>query len=722
MSRQELSRSRKIALSSMSRQNFMRDALASSRYLAGYQYPDWYINGEYEDKGVPWIILPIYQDFVLRLTAMLSAGRMKTIAKPKFPMPDELVQIARAEHLAWQEMVNFGSYVTTWVHDTISYGIGAVRAYVDPTEFLELGGKLALESIHPEQVWIEPTARDPYALLLGSKYVGYEYVDTRGDLAKTFPKKAEKIRRLPRLETIDSISSETPGIGDDPVRGFMNSVTDTILSERGGDKFRSAAMSGGENDSEFDEDDLIRVVEYQYREIESVPYVYGNDSFEIPVAKWYRCVLAGDPHDMEGETSVMLVDDEEIPYGAPTITLMKGWIDLTSPYSASMIRIMGDIQDLLNTSASMVANDMMRTARMSNILAGWKDLMDDDLIDAFTNGTPPGVALLNYVDGMSRDISHALQPLDQSNKDFERQFGVLDKIRKMASDVSGVHSPAIGDMELSRTSGIALGEAQQAIAGAMEMGRNHVDSSISHLANLGFSMIRHHWDAPHRTPAMGTQQPGAPVNATLPVNDQTTGMVNGIMAKGKYEDGGETVVPNAVIVGDINNEERVFSMDERDQAMAAMAEEETAYAEYGINYLPAVELSFNMTVEGDYKQKQQEALSLLTNIIKLKGNTAVSTKTLYNESFADDPSKDYAKEQSEVLGDQVASLLDKLRQESPEMMQQALQAIQQTMQAAEAQKQQPQQGKQGARPQQGGAPQQQRPSAMAQLAGPAPTA
>lgn len=695
---------RNEAMQNVGRRDFAKQTRYTERYLAGKQVPES-LAGQAEQGD--YRVVNFEADLTDRVTAMLSGGRTPVHMRASGDYDEILIDACRWLFDEEMRQVHFPGIIFEWIHDAVAYNVGAVRAFFDPSRLIERGGYIGLENIHPLSIWISPFARDPYHPLLGSDYIGYETLYRRRDLVRMYPDKARKINSLSAYNRFQNDEGE-----DDPVSPLLGGIADGGEStQSGADQWRkSGTTSMNEDEYNKSAKDLIRVIEFEYEDAESIPVGPDGES-PASISGWRRVVVAGECNGA-GSDTVVLEDDEQIPYGIPTITLIILRRTTDSQYgNGGLPTRVHDLQDAFNVLFSVRMKEMQEDSVWSQIRFAKAGVLDpSDKNNIMGPASKPRIIEIDpdneYPD---RDINDLIGRLREDHVDWQASSQALGEMAQLMRTVYGVSSAVIGDAELKRTSGIALHSAQQAVLVAQEAARQHINAGVTNIANLLWQMIRYHWIVPQRV--LSGDGTSLEINLRMPVimtdeqgneSMQALEAVQALIHEARPELKGKPFIPGALHIPLEDGDEEVIPLTDEQAVEAVLSggagftPQQIAESEFSFNYLPALELEIDMEVESDDVERNRQKREAMQ--WAAQANTGFwSWETLASNAMNDDPKWTPDLERRRLYGNQIAQVLresQQLEQMAPGAQQMLMNVIQQTIQQImqQAQSGQPLQG------------------------------
>jgi len=659
----KLHRSRSAALNAEVRQEFNRGLLVADDYLSGKQYPDA------ADTSDQYFVINLAADFVDRITPMIGGGRLRTVARAVDPEYTPLAKVVRVQHEAWQEMTSLKERFLEATHDMVATGLGVMRTYIDPFDMEEIGGRLGAERIYPGQVWVDPRAQDPLDPLLGSNYIGYESLWSADDLVAMYPDADVDFKNL-AITAEEALKGDTE---NDPLGGIIESmITDSGIKDADAENFDI-------DDADFNPDNYVRVIEYQWREI----LEYDTPDGPVHSRQWYRALVVGLGGDKSNRSGTVLSVDE-IPYNMPTFVLMSSWMSRNSPYGQGLIGRIGDMQDLLNVLISMGAKQSMNNARFGQVFVGYASSFEPETIDALMSGDVP-----NFIP-IKGDSRHDNMPpsnhIDQvmaKSVDYGPLAGMIQTVVSMMEGASGVDAVTRGSVNPEkRTSGIALKQMQSVALLARDTQRAHANAAASALGRLGLAMIQYHWSGPMSISDVA-DGPNLYVNQRLPMSRENSMRVDNMLMNPQTPEG-HPMIPNGLRAVGGDGEEVVLPLDidtaewaREQQAMGQFSE-----VDYVINDISALDMHIKVEVEADYDTRLEEKRQVLGMMLQMKPDS-VSWETFFEAYVEKYPEMSVEKERERLYTDSFMKQMAELITTHPEAKEQLQGFVQQLLQGAQ---------------------------------------
>lgn len=678
-----IAENRRFAIESGAWARHMHELEIADRYIAGEQYPEWY---DPSTTNTPYLVVNFLPDLVDRLTAMIGGGRLTTILDAPQSVDRVILDLARAQDALWQDMVSFKGRVLELVRSMVAYGLGAVRGYVDDTEYIELGGYIGFEYVYPGQVWISPLANDPFDPLMGSEFLGFEDVKTRKDIIRMFPGKQ---RTINQIDGMDISQFHT----FDPVLRIMSRFAiDTGSSTDGnssGDFSPGTIVVNDTPKDEVDEDsgksdnDLMRFIEYVYVDYEQIDYGGFFKTKKI----WKVITLVGDIQQWPDTSNIRVIDGPKVlPYGRPHFVLLSNWSRTNSPYSGGIVQRLGDLPDLINVVTSMMVSDMMQSTRYGHLMIALSKYFSDQSQQQLSSSTPPNVIFADEDIDEVTDVSRIAKPLDFGQRSFNDKIQLLGSVQEIIREVTGVHQPVIGNVDTKRTSSVSLGRAQQAVLSAQETVREHVNKAVTNMSTLALSMRAVHWTLPQQLNGVGDDNGTMYANITAPVTPQTTRRVDEMMSNQNYNVEGQTLIPTSVRAITTDGDEIINNIKDSALIREVASRDDIEFMDFGFNDLATpLGLVIRARVESDWEERRNEFIDLVGAIKNITGKSVVSESSLFEVAFGHDPSITYTSEQSKLLDDKLVELMNEFAELGDDVKQQVVQKVGQMLQQMQAQ-------------------------------------
>lgn len=670
---------RNEALNNLARQHFANIAIETESYISGDgQIPEGHTRDDYRASG--YRIVNLESDLTDRITAML-AGRLNVAMRAIDGSPSVLERMCMALFNELKRAIHFSGVLFEWTSDGVTFNIGVARCYYDPARMKHRGGYIGVETPHPLSIWISPYARNPYHPLLGSEYLGYETLKTRGQLKAEYPKLARKIARLPAFVSNSQISDQF-----DPVYSLTQPFGggDTRSTNEGNDDWTpvssTEADGSGEPNGNPRDDDRIRVLELVYEAQEMVDL--GPDVQE-PVMTYRTFTILG---DLSGKTGDALVADPDtaVPYDLPMTVLFIYRRSKSSAYgSGGAPAGVHDLQDGFNTLYSQVMDELQEDATWKQVIFKRAGVLSEDDDYKLTNGSGPRTITLDpereYQDNVP--LNQLLMRFEDIDTDWSKKLELLQWHQAAMRTQMGVGSAVIGDEPVKpRTSGIAISSTQQATLIAQEPARQHLNAAARNLASTLWAMIKYHWILPQTINLDDGMT--VEINTRVPVTPETTAKVEELLATPDPRgDDGRPLVPSALHVDGPDGGEVVIPVSEKEivqQVLSGKAGYDVQTAEWSFNFLPLVDIEIEMTVEGDAKEKAEQRRNAMSWAATLpKGD--ISWETKMTEAMGDNERWSPALERKRLYGDDIANILTQAQALGPQAQQMLTQVIQQTI-------------------------------------------
>lgn len=656
----KIERSRQESLNCEIRRDFERELVVADAYISGEQYPEGYLSEEHD----PYYVVNMVADFVDRLAPMIAGGRLRTIVEITEDEFKDLEHIARIWHEMWQRDVMLRERFLEMTKDMISFGVGCLRAYVDPSEEIELGGKFKLERVYPGQIWIDPMARDPFHPLLGSPYIGYDTVVRAGDLIAQFPDKEEEI--LEASLDDKAIAAYIKNTENSTIGSLLESFASRSITT--GDRVSWPHKTEGEV---YDRPVVLTQYEWQQTELVKLPSEIGGHQ---PVKTWYAALAVSKEPDAPGV--VLAVD--EIPYEMPTFVLQSSWIRRNSPYGQGIVSRLGDPQDLLNVMVSMTAKAGMLTTRMGQTFVAYADKLDPAARYQLMEGDIPNLIELED-DHSGRPPDQVIKQLDARMPDFAPIAAIMGQLVGFMENISGVHTAARGAVRPEkRTSGIAIQAMQSADIAARDNQKAHANACAMHLGMLGWKML-----TVHRTEAMRIRTPKGPtyINQRIPIGPYAGRRIDELRAMVGKRNGGPPMIPNGIrlIKGEEEEEVMPLAPETAEEAVSRIMNGEAVGADVVINDMVSLDVKVRILVEADYETQYQQKMEALNVALRMYPGS-IDLRT-YLEALTDKfPEMDVDTILERLYGDglakQIMSLPPELQQQVGMYLQNLLQQLQ----------------------------------------------
>ena len=664
----EVANNRNMAMKAKSRTDFFEEVTRAEDYLRGDQIPDTFPTDTHM-----YLVANLVPDLVERLASLIGGGRLSTVIDSDDEIDPNLLRIARAQDMLWQKKANFKPLVHEQIRDMVSFGLGVLRVFVDPTRMTKYGGFIGIQHVHPLEIWLSPYAHDPFRQLLGSDYIGHETTIKRRDLLAMYPDKALDIMSLPATAG----ASRATATKDDPAsistRGAESSVSGDTATPTAGpvqtpDATRAPSAQLYDN---------IRFIRYEYR-VTSTTETYG---IKVPTDHWYAVEMAGEIGSAGNASQlVVLRDPHKLPYGMPTYVCMSNSVRNDGPYSSGIMGRIRGLQDFLNVMLSVMAKTTMDASKLGGKVFYDSSIFDQETRAALNTGNSAQWIGTDASPGLDKpNLKEGIHRLDMQPTKFAEFDHLMNRTVQFMRETASVSEAITGNVDLSkRVSGRAIGAMQQASLGAQESARLQVETAVSYLARLGAVARQIHWTTSHRMSDVGTDKTFM-MNARVPANPASMDAARGMQGGNSNTPSGPLVPTGFSAIGP-DGEETKVPFDDQAEIERLESTDGLMSKDIMFNDLSTIDLDVSVSVQADYEARQQFISEGLAQIINAKGPESVSAKTLWNTYFGNVPGMSFTNEQESLMGEQMARILAEIEKGGPEKQQQAMQVLAQVMQ------------------------------------------
>ena len=642
---------RSIALNADVRNEFNRGLVVAEAYLSGEQYPEFQAPTTHD----PYFVINLCADLVDRLVPLIAGGRLVTHIEVQDPEYTKLGRIQERFHVAWQKAVMLREKNLEVARDMIATGLGVARGYVDPYKSIEIGGELGIERIYPSHIWIDPSARDPFDPLLGSKYIGYETAVPASFLMMEHPEFREAIAR-------DVLAPLNPSVvrnENDPIGPILDSLSHTNAIP---DKQPSVAS------------DLVRTIEFQWKDYERAE---DKSWFEV----WKRSLAIGAPDG----TVRQILASEIIPYGRPTFVLQSSSVRRNSPYGQGILSRIGDVQDLLNVIISMIMKAGMMSAKVQNVIFTYAEDLDPGARAQIARGEIPAVLVLSGSSRKEGPIQDKVGQMRFQLQNYGAFANLLGQLIGLLEGASGVNAASRGAVSPEkRVSGVALDQLMARSEQARDTQKAHMNAAVTNLGKLGHAMAIYHWASPMVIQG-GNALPDY-VNQRVPMTIEGSEVVDRLRAQPSTI--GPVLMPNAIGIetsqGDY--ETHPLSADNVEWALGELGTGQAIGADYILNDM-GMDVNLSITVEADFMERHQDKVNALMNVARIMPGS-VSWETLVSTVMEIYPDFSIEAERDKLDQDELIKQVRIITQNDPQARRQIALMLQQIA----AQRAQPQVG------------------------------